>query len=63
MTTLPEHENQNETTTGVDNEQNTENTLDNTQSITEEENNPDKYLTISDINIKLEMNSSNRESE
>ena len=63
MTTLLEHENQNETTTGVDNEQNTENTLDNSQSITEEENNPDKYLTISDINIKLEMNSSNRESE
>jgi hypothetical protein len=56
--------NQDEAITGVDNKQNMENTHDNTQSIPEEEeNDPDEYVTIGDINITSEMNASNREAE
>ena len=31
-------------------------------ALLEEENDPDEYLTLGDINIRLEMNASNRES-
>jgi len=61
--TLPILQDQDKTITGVDNEQNMENTLDNTQSFPEEENDPDEYVTISYINISLEMNTSHRGSE
>ena len=44
----------------MDNEQSTENTHDNIQPLPEEENDPDAYVTISDINIMSEMNASNR---
>ena len=72
--TFTEVDDQNDIFTGVDNkdipinnsntqEQDTENKQDNTQSIPEEENDPDKYVTIGDINITSEMNASNRGAE
>ena len=61
--TPPVLDNQDEAITGVSNEQSTDNTHDNTQPIPEEENNLDKYVTIGDINIMLEMNATYRETE
>jgi len=61
--TPPVLNNQDEAITGVKNEQGMENTHNNTQPIPEEENNPDEYVTIGDINIMSEMNASNRETE
>jgi len=62
--TLPAIENQDKASTGVESKQSTENTHDNIQQlIPEEENNPDEYVTIGDINIMSEMNASNRETE
>jgi len=61
--TPPVLDNQDEAITGVSNEQSTDSTHDNTQLITEEENDPDKCVTIGDIDITLEMNVSNRETE
>ena len=65
---------QNDMFTGMDNqdipinnsntqEQDMENIQDNTQSIPEEENDPDEYVTIGGINITSEMNTSNWQSE
>jgi len=61
--TPPVLNNQDEAITGVNNEQGMENTHDNTQTIPKEENDPDEYVTISEINITSEMNASNRETE
>jgi len=39
-----------------------ENEHDKIEALLEEENDPDEYLTLGEINIRLEMNASNRES-